>query len=124
MLPIPTVLISLNDTAAVNRMGSHSLISSAGEHLVSGGNLIRRRPARFSVGALLFLLCLYLLPPQIWQIFFGYTPLDEFASALQTWISKNQDYSYTLISNQGADDFAREDYADRPDILEPFLQLK
>ena len=28
------------------------------------------------------------------------------------------------MSNQGADDFARKYYADRPDILEPFLQLK
>ena len=64
------------------------------------------------------------IPPRIWQIFFGYNPLDDFAPALHTWISKNQDYSYTLMRNQGADDFARKHYADRPDILEPFLQLK
>ena len=64
------------------------------------------------------------IPPRIWQIFFGYTPLDDFAPALHTWIAKNQDYSYTLVSNQGGNDFARKYYADRHDILQPFLRLK
>ena len=117
------------------------------ESLVSGIIILQRRPARFALGAFLFALCVYRfiyngstesalwaqqplqiqldeIPPQIWQIFFGYTPLNEFAPALQTWISKNQDYKYTLMRNQGADDFARKYYAHRPDVLAPFLQLK
>ena len=117
------------------------------QSLVSGTTIIRRRPARFRFGAFFFALCVYLfiyhnliasgslahqpprhqledIPSRIWQIFFGYTPIDDFTDALQTWISKNQDYSYTLMSNQGADEFARKHYIDRPEILEPFLQLK
>lgn len=128
-------------------MRSHSFINGIGPSLVSGTSIVRRRPARLSLGTFLFALYVYFfsfqslrepgsseqqllqqqldeIPPRIWQIFFGSTPLDDFADALQTWITKNQDYSYTLMSNQGADDFAREHYADRPDILETFLQLK
>lgn len=140
-------MVLLDNDAFANSMGPHSVVNGVGQGLVSGTSIIRRRPARFSLGAFFFGLYVYFfiyhgpigsgplaqpplqpqleeIPSRIWQIFFGYTPLDDFADALQTWISKNQDYSYTLMSNQGADEFAREHYADRPDILEPFLQLK
>ena len=115
--------------------------------LLSGTSIIRRRPTRSVLGTFLVALYLYFftfrsptgsvaqiprsfqphledIPPRIWQIFFGYDRLDDYAPALQTWILMNQEYSYTLMSNKGADDFVRKHYADRPDILEPFLQLK
>lgn len=140
-------MVLLDNDALASSMGPHSVVNGVGQSVVSGTSIIRRRPARFSLGAFFFALYVYFfiyhfpvgsgplaqqplqpqleeIPSRIWQIFFGYTPLDDFADALQTWISKNQDYSYTLMSNQGADEFAREHYADRPDILEPFLQLK
>lgn len=139
-------MILLDNAAPANSMASLGFMKGIGQSLVSGTSFIRRRPARFTFGAFLFTIYLYLfvlhgptgsgsrtqqalrpqldeIPPRIWQIFFGYTPLDDFAPALQTWISKNQDYSYTLMSNEGANDFARKHYSDRPDILEPFLQL-
>lgn len=141
------MVVFLGDDTAAKSMGHHSFINGIGQSLVGSTSIIRRRPARFILGAFLVALYVYFytyhgviglgsrvqqplqpqldeIPPRIWQIFFGYTPLDDFAPALQTWISKNQDYSYTLMSNQGAEDFARKHYADRPEILEPFLQLK
>ena len=117
-------------------------------NVVSGTSIIRRRPARSAFVTSLFLLYIYFfiwsdssiylkpspstpdlpsldeIPPRIWQIFFGYTPLDNYAPQLQSWISKNQDYGYTLMSSDGANAFARKHYADRPDILETFLSLK
>ena len=142
-------MIILDDAASTNSMEPHSSINGIAQSLVSGIIIVQRRPARFAFGAFLFALYVYLfiyrgsslstswvqhaqplqpqldeIPPRIWQIFFGYTPLDDLAPALHTWISKNQDYRYTLMSNQGADDFARKYFADRPDVLEPFLQLK
>ena len=140
-------MLLLDTEASANGMGFHSFMNCIRQSLVSTTSFIRWRLARFGFGAVLFALYVYFLsyngpfgsgpraqqpfkpqldeiPPRIWQIFFGYTPIDEFAPALQTWISKNQDYSYTLMSNKGADDFARKHYANRPGILEPFLQLK
>lgn len=114
----------------------------------SGTTFVRRRPARFVIGTFLAILYIYFfisydpvgfkatwlrssaitpledIPQHIWQIFFGYTPLEDFAPSLQTWISRNQDYAYTLMSSDGADVFARKHYADRPEILQPFLDLK
>lgn len=141
------MVVFLGDDATAKSMGHYSFINGIGQSLVSSASIIRRRPARSTLGAVLVSLYVYFfiyhgligsgsriqqplrpqldeIPPRIWQIFFGYTPLDDFAPALQTWISKNQDYSYTLMSNQGAEDFAQKHYADRPEILEPFLQLK
>lgn len=43
---------------------------------------------------------------------------------IQSWVTKNQDYAYTLMSNDGGNTFARKHYADRPDILKPFLDLQ
>ena len=121
-------------------------MNGIGQTLLSGTSIIRRRPTRSALGAFLIALYLYFfvrsptgsaariprslqphlegIPPQIWQIFFGFARLDDYAPALQAWILMNQDYSYTLMRNQGADNFVRKHYADRPDILEVFLQLK
>lgn len=128
-------------------MSLHDFIGSARENLVGGASIIRRRPGRFS--ALFIILCLCLsvyhipirlesvptqpsissgpleeIPPRIWQIFFGYTPIKDFMPFIQSWVTKNQDYAYTLMSNDGGNTFARKHYADRPDILKPFLNLQ
>ncbi|CAF9908082.1 hypothetical protein IMSHALPRED_006575 [Imshaugia aleurites] len=140
-------MIHLDHKNSANSRISHSYVNSIGQSLASSTNVIRRRPARSILGSFLFALYVYFflyqgvtrsesrqeqplqpqldeIPSRIWQIFFGYTPLSDFAPALQTWISNNQDYSYTLMSDQGANEFARKHYADRPDILGPFLQLE
>ena len=64
------------------------------------------------------------IPHKIWQIFFGYSPIDQLLGAVQTWPTVNQDYQYTLMSGDGADKFVRQHYAQRPDILETFINLK
>ena len=133
--------------ASANKYGHCISMNGIGQTLSSGTSIIRRRPTRSALGTFLLVLYLYFftfrsptgsvariprslephlegIPPRIWQIFFGYDRLDDYAPALQTWILMNQDYSYTLMRNKGADDFVRKHYADRPDILEPFLQLK
>ena len=139
----PPKMPFLQDKACANSMGHRTFLHNS---FVSSTSFVRRRPARFTLGAALFALYAYFflyqnfigsasriqqssqpqldeIPTRIWQIFFGYTPLDDFTPSLQTWVSKNQDYSYTLMSKEGGDDFARKHYADRPDILESFLQL-
>lgn len=64
------------------------------------------------------------IPPKIWQIYFGYSPIGDQIGLVDTWILKNQDYSYTLMSDDGANAFARKNYAQRPDVLQTFLELK
>ena len=137
------MLLVLGDGFANN----YNFMNGIGQTLLSGPSILRRRPTRSVLGTFLVALYLYFftfrsptgpaariprslqphlegIPPQIWQIFFGYAQLDEYAPALQTWILMNQEYSYTLMRNKGADDFVRKHYADRPNILEMFLQLK
>ena len=130
-------------------MQQHDFMDAAKDNLVNGANIVRRRPGRVSVFSILIVLCLYFfayqgpkrletvpsrprqssapleeIPPQIWQIFFGYTPIKDFLPLMQTWVTTNQDYAYTLVSNDGGNAFARKHYADRPDILKAFLDLK
>ena len=114
----------------------------------SGSSIVRHRSVRFGVAGVFAVLCLYLvisygspagvtlrfpqssvteldeIPPKIWQIYtFANTKIEDFVPFLQSWITQNQDYAYTLLSNDGADAFAREHYADRPEVLNPFLNL-
>ncbi|KAL8814397.1 MAG: hypothetical protein Q9191_008555, partial [Dirinaria sp. TL-2023a] len=104
---------------------------------------MRRHPALSAIGAVVFVLLVYHsffsppslpsqpnlapsqeIPPKIWQIYFGYSPLDSFTEALQSWISNNQDCAYTLMSDKGGDAFVQKHYAGRPGILQPFLDLR
>lgn len=64
------------------------------------------------------------IPNKIWQIFFNHTPIDSDTDSIQTWITKNQDYQYTLISSVGANALALKHYANRREILYPFLSLR
>ena len=58
------------------------------------------------------------IPNQIWQIFYGFTPTNnKLQKSALSWMALNPTYSYTRIGRQGALDFVREHYADRPDII-------
>ena len=124
-------------------------MGSARENFVGVAGIISRRSGRISALSILVLLTLYLsihyvptrlysksrqslgstaaleeIPPRVWQIFFGYTPINDFLPFIQSWVTKNQDYAYTLMSNDGGNAFARKHYADRPEILKAFLDLQ
>ena len=43
---------------------------------------------------------------------------------MNKWPTTNQDFSYMVISTEGGTDFARKHYATRPEILDPYLQLR
>lgn len=108
--------------------------------------LIRRYPVRVSLVATLLVLwlcrpfyafssrsplaysyptpSLEAIPQKIWQIYFGYSPLSDFTEPLQSWISKNQDCPYTLVSDKGGNSFVSEHYAQHPDVLKAFLDLR
>ena len=109
----------------------------------SGTSVVRRRPLQCLIWT--FLVVLYIhyinrrpspdltapkppplddIPNKIWQIFFNYTPIDSYTDSIQTWITKNQDYQYTLVSAAGANAFALKNYANRREILYPFLSLR
>ena len=65
------------------------------------------------------------IPPQIWHIFFDNDQLlGRLRESIQSWITKNRNTGYTLMGNQGADEFVKKHYFDKPEILETFLDLK
>lgn len=63
------------------------------------------------------------IPRNIWQIYFGPIP-DDVDDHLLAWITKNPNYSYVLMRDEGADAFAMHHYANRTAILDLFLNLK
>lgn len=65
----------------------------------------------------------YGIPPTIWQIYFGYKPFDRLGETIESWVRTNQDYSYKLVSDQGANEFVEKHYADRPEIMRTFLEI-
>lgn len=111
---------------------------------------VRRRPFFASIGIILLLLFMYIfhrpnlptktslkpsyisrtalgeIPARIWQVYwnFGNTEIGSFTAHILSWITTNQDYAYVLMSEEGADAFARVHYSDRPEILQPFLDLR
>ena len=127
----------------------HVFMETARRKCFRAPGLVQHRTIRFSVGGILAILCIYVLiasnsstgltirhsqssrpqlteiPPKIWQLYtFNNSKIDEFAPFFQSWITQNQGYTYTLISHDGADTFARNYYADRPEVLQPFLNLR
>ena len=121
-------------------------METAKDLFLSGNRSVPRRQVRFNLAGILVVLCIYFfvhssplgrfslrsarsplerIPTRIWQIYsFASTNIDEFVPPLSSWITNNQDFSYTLMSNDGADAFARKHYADRPEVLQPFLDLQ
>ena len=106
----------------------------------------RRRSFAFLVASFLLTLCLYRfhnrqstaqtaplgvpspalgeIPHKIWQVFLGYSPFDGLGETVQSWVTKNQDYSYVLVSNNGANGFVEEYYSNRPHILQTYQSIK
>lgn len=61
--------------------------------------------------------------PKIREIYFGAFPLGGLGQSVLTWITRNRDYSYTLMRDKGTDVFFRHLYANRLDFLRVFLSL-
>lgn len=62
------------------------------------------------------------IPQKIWQIYLNHSTNAGLDDAIHSWIKSNHDYSYTLVSDQGADAFVRKHYlADRMEIAHTFL---
>lgn len=65
------------------------------------------------------------IPQKIWQIFLNHSTSAGLDDAIRSWVKINQDYSYTLVSDQGADTFVRKYYlADRMEIAHTFLETR
>lgn len=64
------------------------------------------------------------IPCKIWQIFFGYAPFDRLGESTQSWVVSNRDCKYTLLSNEGADNFVKTHYSGRPDIFQTFQEMR
>lgn len=58
------------------------------------------------------------------QIFFNFSPFPRLGELVQSWVMQNQDYSYTLLSKEGAEDFVKQHYSPKPKIAETFLDLE
>ncbi|KAL9133784.1 MAG: hypothetical protein Q9175_005039 [Cornicularia normoerica] len=124
-------------------MGVENLLDVPRPKILSSTSVVRRRPIQCLIWTLLFILYVHYIncrpspdltapkpppldeiPNNIWQIFFNYTPIDSYTESIQTWITKNQDYQYTLVSAAGANALALKHYANRREILYPFFSLR
>lgn len=65
------------------------------------------------------------IPQKIWQTFLNLSSHAGLDNAIHSWVKNNQDYSYTLVSDLGADTFVRNQYlADRMEIAHTFLDTR
>jgi len=64
------------------------------------------------------------IPHNLWQVFLGYSPFDGLGDTIQQWVKVNQDYSYVLVSAEGAKTFVKEHYSERPHILQTYFEIK
>ena len=111
--------------------------------IFSGTSVVRRRPLQCLIWTFLFILYIHYIncrpsvdlmspkppplddiPNKLWQVFFNDIPIDPYTDSIQTWITKNQDYQYTLVSAAGANALALKHYANRREILYSFLSLR
>lgn len=63
------------------------------------------------------------IPRNVWQVFLGYSPFERLGESVQSWVMANQDYSYMLVGKEGAENFVREFYSERPDIVQTFVDI-
>lgn len=64
------------------------------------------------------------IPQNIWQVFFNHSAFPRLGESIQSWVTENQDYSYMLLGKTGAERFVKEQYSQRPEIAQTFLDLK
>jgi len=48
---------------------------------------------------------------------------EDLATSSETWPTKNEDWDYNLMGAEGADDFVRSNYRDRPEIKDIWFSL-
>lgn len=111
--------------------------------ILSGTSVVKRHPLECLIWIFLFVLYVHYInrrpsvdiispqpprlddiPTKIWQISFNNTSLDSYTDSIHTWITKNPDSQYTLVSAVGANAFALKHYFNRREILNPFLSLR
>ena len=65
------------------------------------------------------------IPRKIWQTWHTPAPLlaDEDKARVRTWLEKNPDYQYELITDNGAEGYVRHGFAENPLIRDVFLNL-
>lgn len=61
--------------------------------------------------------------PHIWQTTGPKTLTKEQANDIASWREKHPFFSFTLMTDEQGDSFVREQYSDRPDIVDLFLRL-
>ncbi|KAL9074839.1 MAG: hypothetical protein Q9161_001977 [Pseudevernia consocians] len=124
-------------------MGLENCLNTPRPKISSGTSVVRRRPLQCLIWTVLFILYIHYIncrppvdlipsespplddiPNKLWQVFFNDTPIDPYTDSIQTWITKNQDYQYTLVSAAGANALALKHYANRREILYSFLSLR
>ncbi|KAK1751541.1 glycosyltransferase [Echria macrotheca] len=70
------------------------------------------------------------IPPKIWQISL---PKEEWKDGVYvdpkglqdtpSWLAMNTDYSYTLVGERGAEEFVRNNFAHRPEVIDAFERM-
>ena len=63
------------------------------------------------------------IPRNTWHVFFNDSPFPRLGESVNSWVTQNPDHSYTLLSKEGAENFVREHYSQRPEIAHTFLDL-
>ena len=71
------------------------------------------------------------IPNNIFQLLFNNGPAptghalhQRLGESVQSWVQTNPEFSYTLLNNDGANEFAAQQYASQPHILSTFLNIR
>lgn len=66
------------------------------------------------------------IPSQIFQLLFhsGSALDNRLGESVQSWVQNNPGFTYTLLNNDAANDFATQNYANHPNILSTFLNIR
>ena len=124
-------------------MGVSNTLSVPLSKISSSTSVVRRKPLQCLLWTSLFILYVHYItrpplvdlspptpppsediPNKIWQSLLDYTPINSHIDSVQTWITKNQGYQYTLVSSAGANALALKHYSNRKKILHAFLSLQ
>jgi alpha 1,6-mannosyltransferase len=65
-----------------------------------------------------------LIPKHIWQIFFYDQTNDGVNENVATWHKENPECTYTRLTRSGSEEFVKENFASRPDIVELYMNLR
>ncbi|CAG9946047.1 unnamed protein product [Clonostachys rosea f. rosea IK726] len=97
----PEVPVTYDNLASTPKLGE--VVSGEEEGVVPGNSLI---------------------PQKIWQIMVNNdNPDPEILRDTKSWLARNIDYEYTLMSTKKSDEFVQKHYADEPRLLEIYTNL-